>query len=231
MNGLRGVIERAGGEHAWTDRTEIVLVLFFGSVSDVNVARPYFSSFCIYHLHQSHLLNMDAVLTTLDAGAAPQHPTTAPANPAPTAKDPSNCADPSSPASGATAQSSGLVSGGANKQPTANPPAEYTAQPAQLGFMAVPGIPLATFGGLGGGLASSPNVPGPGTSIDPTTGKPHVAGLTRAELEAKNAATANVGGREQAASQLAGTPAVGPSGGDITPGRELPGGWGRQSSQ
>ncbi|KAK8853082.1 hypothetical protein IAR55_003783 [Kwoniella newhampshirensis] len=44
----------------------------------------------------------------------------------------------------------------------------------------------------GGGLASSPNVPRPGTSIDPATGKPHTAGLTRAELEAKKAAAAGV---------------------------------------
>lgn len=45
----------------------------------------------------------------------------------------------------------------------------------------------AGFGGGGGGLASSPNVPAPGTSIDPATGKPHTAGLTRAELEAMKA--------------------------------------------
>ncbi|WVQ84892.1 hypothetical protein IAT38_007055 [Cryptococcus sp. DSM 104549] len=45
----------------------------------------------------------------------------------------------------------------------------------------------AAFGGAGG-LGSSPNVPAPGTSINPETGKPHTAGLTRAELEAKKAA-------------------------------------------
>ncbi|ODO10303.1 hypothetical protein I350_02532 [Cryptococcus amylolentus CBS 6273] len=39
-----------------------------------------------------------------------------------------------------------------------------------------------------GGLASSPHVPKPGTSIDPATGKPHTAGLTRTELDAKKAA-------------------------------------------
>jgi hypothetical protein len=36
-------------------------------------------------------------------------------------------------------------------------------------------------------LASNPNVPRPGESINPETGKPHTAGLTRAELEAKRA--------------------------------------------
>ncbi|KAL1405290.1 hypothetical protein Q8F55_008917 [Vanrija albida] len=41
-----------------------------------------------------------------------------------------------------------------------------------------------------GGLASSPNVPRAGATIDPATGKPHQAGLTRAELEAKRAAEA-----------------------------------------
>ncbi|KAK4689345.1 hypothetical protein P7C73_g761, partial [Tremellales sp. Uapishka_1] len=40
----------------------------------------------------------------------------------------------------------------------------------------------------GGGLASSPNVPRPGTSINPETGKLHTAGITRVELEAKKAA-------------------------------------------
>lgn len=46
-----------------------------------------------------------------------------------------------------------------------------------------------------GGLASSPNVPRPGATIDPATGKPHTAGLTRAELEAKRAfEAANSGG-------------------------------------
>lgn len=46
------------------------------------------------------------------------------------------------------------------------------------------------FGGFGGGLASSPNVPAPGSSIDPSTGLPHTAGITRAELEARKAASA-----------------------------------------
>jgi hypothetical protein len=69
-----------------------------------------------------------------------------------------------------------------------------------------------------GGLQSSPNVPAPGSSIDPSTGKPFSAGMTRAELEAKKAA--DLSGREQAARQLAG--------GLETPGRELPGGWGRE---
>ena len=38
--------------------------------------------------------------------------------------------------------------------------------------------------GFGGGLGSSPNVPVPGTSINPQTGQPHSAGLTREELAA-----------------------------------------------
>lgn len=42
----------------------------------------------------------------------------------------------------------------------------------------------------GGGLQSSPNVPRPGATIDPNTGKPHQAGLTRAELQAKREAEA-----------------------------------------
>lgn len=45
-----------------------------------------------------------------------------------------------------------------------------------------------------GGLASSPNVPAPGSSIDPATGQPHTAGITRAELEARKAAA--VGGAQ-----------------------------------
>jgi hypothetical protein len=80
-----------------------------------------------------------------------------------------------------------------------------------------------------GGLQSSPNVPAPGSSIDPSTGKQFSAGMTRAELEAKKAA--ELSGREQAARQLAGPGlAAGPSELDvITPGKELPGGWGRES--
>jgi hypothetical protein len=39
-----------------------------------------------------------------------------------------------------------------------------------------------------GGLASSPNVPIPGSSYDPATDLPHTAGLTRAEPEARRAA-------------------------------------------
>jgi hypothetical protein len=74
-----------------------------------------------------------------------------------------------------------------------------------------------------GGLQSSPNVPAPGSSIDPSTGKQFSAGMTRAELEAKQAA--EVSGREQAARQLAG----GASAPLETPGKELPGGWGRKS--
>lgn len=113
---------------------------------------------------------------------------------------------------------------------------------------------MGGFGGLvsgvggGGGLASSPNVPKPGTSINPATGQPHTAGLTRAELEAiraKNTGTldtapltagiltgntadhrrvSDLTGREQAARQLAGNVQTDV----ITPGKELPGGWGRK---
>lgn len=85
--------------------------------------------------------------------------------------------------------------------------------------------PYGHLGGLSGGLQSSPNVPAPGTSIDPSTGKAFSAGLTRAELEAKK--VSDLGGREQAARQLAG-PGL-PVGGTDTPGKELPGGWGRES--
>lgn len=98
--------------------------------------------------------------------------------------------------------------------------------------------------GWGGGLASSPNVPKPGSSIDPKTGKPHTAGLTRAELDTMRATghgpldsapsmlegrrLSEMSGREQAARQLT----AGLDSGDaglITPGKELPGGWGRES--
>jgi hypothetical protein len=51
---------------------------------------------------------------------------------------------------------------------------------------------FSAFVGEGGGLASSPNVPKPGTSINPETGKPHTAGVTRAELEATKAKGENL---------------------------------------
>ena len=90
--------------------------------------------------------------------------------------------------------------------------------PAQFGYMGGAfGVTNYASGGAGG-LQSSPNVPAPGSSIDPSTGKQFSAGMTRAELEAKNAAELN--GRQQAARQLAG--------GLETPGKELPGGWGRE---
>nr|ODN94127.1 hypothetical protein L203_00303 [Cryptococcus depauperatus CBS 7841] len=57
-----------------------------------------------------------------------------------------------------------------------------TAEAAEMG--------QAAFGGAG--LASSPNVPRPGTTIDPETGKPHTAGLTREELAKKRAAEAEL---------------------------------------
>jgi len=120
-------------------------------------------------------------------------------------------------------------------------------------------VPSFEGGGFGGGLASSPNVPNPGTSINPETGKPHTAGLTRAELEAIRAKGAGLldpsphtdvvressvvvgssgsaetqplselSGREQAARQLTGTASAVGDGGEMTPGLELPGGWGRE---
>nr|ODO00480.1 hypothetical protein L204_02474 [Cryptococcus depauperatus CBS 7855] len=57
-----------------------------------------------------------------------------------------------------------------------------TAEAAEMG--------QAAFGGAG--LASSPNVPRPGTTINPETGKPHTAGLTREELAKKRAAEAEL---------------------------------------
>jgi hypothetical protein len=91
--------------------------------------------------------------------------------------------------------------------------------PAQFGYMGG-AFGVTNYSSGAGGLQSSPNVPAPGSSIDPSTGKPFSAGMTRAELEAKKAA--DLSGREQAARQLAG--------GLETPGRELPGGWGREYS-
>lgn len=52
------------------------------------------------------------------------------------------------------------------------------------------GLAGAIGGITGGGLQSSPNVPRPGESINPETGKPNTAGLTRAELAAKREAEA-----------------------------------------
>jgi hypothetical protein len=89
--------------------------------------------------------------------------------------------------------------------------------PAQFGYMGG-AFGVTNYSSGAGGLQSSPNVPAPGSSIDPSTGKPFSAGMTRAELEAKKAA--DLSGREQAARQLAG--------GLETPGKELPGGWGRE---
>jgi hypothetical protein len=149
---------------------------------------------------------------------------------------------------GATAQTSGFAQAGPETS-------------ASAGIAPAPGGPAGPgFGGItGGGLASSPNVPRPGTTINPATGKPHTAGLTRAELEqiksqqkvdeqnrrasfvksqfgvlASDDAAVNtkegrrlseLPGREQAAKQLAGT-----TEGVATPGKELPGGWGGEST-
>jgi hypothetical protein len=148
-------------------------------------------------------------------------------------------------AAGATAHTSGFVEPkdtsstssaipAASSSSSTTAPSTFSAAPAVTPATAIlgsAGIP-AQFGYMGGafgvtnyssgagGLQSSPNVPAPGSSIDPSTGKPFSAGMTRAELEAKKAA--DLSGREQAARQLAG--------GLETPGRELPGGWGRKYS-
>jgi hypothetical protein len=151
-------------------------------------------------------------------------------------------------AAGATAQTSGFVqpteplpsSSSSPAVPSAVAPAATssttTAPPVApaTAILGSAGIP-AQFGYMGGafgvtntsgGLQSSPNVPAPGSSIDHSTGKPFSAGMTRAELEAKNAA--DLSGREQAARQLAG-PGLGSAAPPAeTPLKELPGGWGRE---
>ena len=84
----------------------------------------------------------------------------------------------------------------------------------------------------GGGLASSPNVPSPGHSINPATGKPHQEGLTREQLAAKRAKDA------ASTNEAAASTSAAPAGLSVdttvppveTPGRELPGGWGGESS-
>ncbi|OCF32178.1 hypothetical protein I316_06092 [Kwoniella heveanensis BCC8398] len=83
--------------------------------------------------------------------------------------------NPQSPASAPTAQTSGFAQAGDA------PPSEQV------------GTTSNSSSGGGGGLATSSLVPKPGTTIDPATGKPHTAGLTRAELEAKRAAEAVAG--------------------------------------
>lgn len=66
---------------------------------------------------------------------------------------------------------------------------KYAAAEAQ-GLSSGGGLATGFPGGLtGGGLGSSPLVPKTG-SIDPKTGEPHKAGLTRAELQAKREAEA-----------------------------------------
>ncbi len=95
----------------------------------------------------------------------------------------------------------------------------------------------------GGGLATSPNVP-QGITTNALTGAPHSAGLTRAELHARNAEAAtgtrleDLSPREQAAAQLGRLGALqsaeqrgfssASTAGESTPGQELPGGWGRE---
>lgn len=171
--------------------------------------------------------------------------------------------------SGATAQTGGFAQAGTGSTPAASsslsssPPkagtfSSLTNQLNSFGF--APGPDPASAGnavpsgfvppsealgsGFGGGLASSPNVPRPGASIDPATGKPHTAGLTREELEARRAAAqgpldtapssldgrrlSEMSGKEQAARQLTSGLDGASDGGLITPGKELPGGWGRE---
>jgi hypothetical protein len=98
------------------------------------------------------------------------------------------------------------------------PPAAFAPAASSAGLIPPgPGAALSGFtGGLGGGgLASSPNVPVPGTTINPETGLPHTAGLTRAELQAQKARAeegrrlSDLSGRQQAAAQLLGPGAVG----------------------
>lgn len=102
--------------------------------------------------------------------------------------------------------------------PTSAAMPTYVGGPLGGGFIPLP---------VSGGMQSSPLVPAPGTSIDPKTGKPFSAGMTRAELEAKKAS--EMSGREQAARQLAG-PGLSTGTSEVsTPGKELPGGWGRAS--
>ncbi|ORY28138.1 hypothetical protein BCR39DRAFT_535598 [Naematelia encephala] len=197
---------------------------------------------------------MDAIAATYNAAAS-----TEPAARRPSASAPSGPANPSSILSGATAQTSGFTDAAAAASPPSSTHTGPTMTETQFGYMAMPGLnaspkPPMAFGfgvgglggGGGGGLASSPNVPKPGTTIDPATGKPHTAGLTRAELEAKRTAeakgkekdTSELSGREQAARQLAQTSGAVPEAAStgsttekvraeeaITPGLEVPGGW------
>lgn len=103
---------------------------------------------------------------------------------------------------GATAQTSGFAQAGDNPHapsavPPSNPSATHhasgTSSSASTEFASHnPFAPSQSGGGFGGGLQSSPNVPAPGTSINPATGKPNTAGLTRAELEAIRAKGADL---------------------------------------
>ena len=104
----------------------------------------------------------------------------------------------------------------ASIEPTAVPPGIADSTTSGLPAIGASGLGLAGSGsGLGssggGGLGSSPNVPAPGTSINPATGLPHSAGLTRQELAAMKAqqeharGLSELSGRQQAAAQLVGT--------------------------
>ncbi|EIW71843.1 hypothetical protein TREMEDRAFT_73420 [Tremella mesenterica DSM 1558] len=87
---------------------------------------------------------------------------------------------------GATAQTSGFVQ--------ADPPDHPSSSSAEE----------TAFAGAGGGLGSSPNVPKPGTSIDPNTGKPYTAGLTRIELAQIRAAKAVAAAQAEVEAQVGG---------------------------
>lgn len=98
----------------------------------------------------------------------------------------------------------------APRRASAVPDPTHAGASAQTGgFVGADANVHAGAGGTGG-LASSPNVPAPGSTINPATGLPHTAGLTRAELEAQRSAkgkerdVSEISGREQAARQLAG---------------------------
>ena len=92
-----------------------------------------------------------------------------------------------------------------------------------------PGLAGTSVPSQTGGLASSPLVPKPGESIDPKTGKPHQAGMTRAEVEAKRPAEAassnrtSSSGVNPAAAAAAGATIVGSgsSGSDKSQGKAL----------
>lgn len=211
-------------------------------------------------IHLSTLLTMNAAIQGAIVGDNAVRRKSASTSPTlPTSSQLGTSPSTTSALSGATAQTSGFAQAGSDSHSFGNPvqppsggvDSLDTGRRASAGqYGGIGGLNGGLVGGFGGGylpvtggLQTSPNVPKPGTSIDPATGKPHTAGLTRAELEAKKAAAAegltagtltgnatdhrpvsDLTGREQAARQLAG----GVQSDVMTPGKELPGGWGRK---